>query len=187
MTEYNLSDYTVEIVTDFTEEFINYVVDLYDGRSNEIQELNNNYTAETMRRCFDTGRFNHGFVIIKEGCDVIATLGIDGFRGWGVFSRYLAHKPGKLRVLLGIMWPKIDQHTKGKVIGLCSTHNTSTRNLVAIARRKILSGSASNPLMAITAEVYKNTKVLDSKVMYRGTVQEVITYYTDLIPPFDRV
>lgn len=187
MTESNISDYTVELVTDFTEEFVDYIASICDKRSKEIKELNDNYTSDTIRRCFATGRFAHGFVIVRKGSDVVLTFGIDNFKGWGVIARMLTHKPSGWRYLWGIVWPVIAEHTKGKVIGICSTHNIGRRDVIATTRKKLLERTATNPLMEMAAEVHKNTKMLGFRVMYRGTVQEVVTYYTDLIPPFDRV
>ena len=187
VTESNISDYTVEVVTDFTEEFVDYIASICDKRSKEIKELNDNYTSETIRRCFATDRFAHGFFIIKERGDVVITFGIDNFKGWGVLSRLLTHKPGGWRYLWGIAWPVIAKHTEGKVIGICSTHNIGRRDVITTTRKKLLKRTATNPLKEMAAEVHKNTNMLDFKVVYRGTVQEVVTYYTDLIPPFDRV
>ncbi len=189
--EDNTSDFTVEIVTDYTDAFVDYIVDLYDSRSDSIKELNNNYKAETMKRCFKTGRFAHGFVLVKEQGVLIMTYGIDDFKGWGVFTRLLTHSPSTWKhpygYEFGVVFPIIEQHVKGKVIGLCSTHNVSSRNNTVRICSKRFKKPPTTLLAKLAAEVHKNIKILDYTVRYRSTVQEVVTYNTDLIPPFDRV
>jgi hypothetical protein len=188
--EDNTSDFTVEIVTDYTDAFVDYIVDLYDSRSESIKELNINYKAETMRRCFKTGRFVHGFVLVKERGILTMTYGIDDFKGWGVFTRFLTHSPNTWKYPFGyefgVVFPIIEQHVKGRVIGLCSTHNASSRNFVAIIGKR-LKKPTTTLLAKLAAEVHMNIKILDYKVKYRSTVQEVLTFNTDLIPPFDPV
>ena len=187
-----VSDYTVEIVHDFTPDFIKYVVGLYDKRSKELKELNDNYTAEKIQICFKDGRFKHGFYLIKLQGEVIATLGVGEFRGWAVLTRYLVLKPGRWLFLAGVMFAAVQKEVEGKVIGICHTQNKNSRKISNIITEKLLvkrGYKEYDPLTTIgaTAEFFKHTKKLDYDVMYRGTVQEVVTYYTDLIPPFDRV
>lgn len=186
-----VSDYTVEVVYNFTPEVIDYVVDLCDRRSKELRELGDNYTAERLRACFEEDRFKYGFYIVKLQDEVVATFGIGDFRGWAVITRYIVHKPGKWLFIGGAVFPFIQKELEGKVIGICHTQNKDSRKMRNIMAERLLvrnSGKEYDPLTAkgATVEFLKHTKKLDYDVWYRGTVQEVVTYYTDLIPPFER-
>lgn len=185
-----VSDYTVEVVYDYTPEFIEYVVDLCDRRSKELKELNDNYTSERIRHCFISGRFKHGFYIVKLQEEVLATFGVDDFCGWGVMCRYLVHKPGKWLYLLGVSYPFVEHELAGKVIGVCHTQNRDSRKIRdTMVNRLVIRGKCNRDLLTTigaATEVFENTRKLNYEVWYRGTVQEVVTYYTDLIPPFER-
>ena len=186
-----VSDYAVEVVYDFTPQFVNYIVNLYDKRSKEIKELNHNYTAERIRDCFERGRFKHGFYIVKMQNEVIATFGVDDFKGWAVLTRYLGHKRDKWLFFAGVIYTAVQKELKGKVIGICHTQNKSSRKMYDTVADRVISrckNKSYGPQTSIgaSAECLKKTKILDYDVMYRGTVQEVVTYDTDLIPPFEK-
>lgn len=185
-----VSDYTVTVVYNFTPEFINYVVDLCDCRSKELKELNDNYRSEKIRHCFESGRFKHGFYIIKLHDEILATFGVDDFNGWGVICRYLVHRPGKWLYLLGVGYLFVERQLTGKVIGICHTQNKDSRKIRDTIANRLVTRNRGNCDLQTTigaaTEVFKNTKKINYEVWYRGTVQDVITYYTDLIPPFEK-
>ena len=144
-----------------------------------------------MKYCFDNGRFAHGFYVIKEGDTIVATLGLDNFKGWGVITRYLRHDNDTMvRGMLGLFIYFISQNLNANITGLCSTQNIDQRDLMAVKARllnkRMERYPSNNTIFHATADVMQNCKKLDYNVNYRNTIQEVYTYYTNKIPPFER-
>jgi len=189
-----VSDYTVELTRNFTSEYIDYVCRLCDERSKELKEKNDNYTYERMKFCFDQGRFAYGFYIVKCKDKIVCTAGIDNFEGWAVGTRYLRYNSGT-RALFPVRWllnTIIHDHLNKSVEGFCITQNLDQRNVVGqrLRQQQRIQKAAElygpDSIFAATIEVNNNAKKLDYSVLYRNTVQEVYTFYTDKIPPFER-
>ena len=68
------SDYTVEVTRVFTPDYINYISELYAAKSTTLKEKGENYTEEKIRVYFKSGRFAHGFYIVK----FIGKVTVDG-------------------------------------------------------------------------------------------------------------
>jgi len=184
-----LENYTVEHTTDFTNDYVDYVIDLCKPYSEYGKINRDNYSAETLKRLFSTGRFEYGFFIIKHCGNVVLTFGIDDFKGWAVGTRYLQHldtpEAPFLPLASGIASPYVKQHLGPKVIGMCTTHNVTTRSIFPARRR--LERYTGNNLFGVAAGEVKLMKEVDYPIFYRGTVQKAVTYWgTDLIPPFER-
>lgn len=195
MTDYkyyaDLENYTVERTTVFTDEYIEYVVDLCKPYSEYGKEKPENYSPETIRRLFKTGRFKHGFFIVKHHGKVVITFGVDDFEGWAVGTRYLRHDNDIHASMAPIgagVASKFIYDTIGKdVKGFCTTHNLDARNWIDIGRRRYRDRDGDT-IYGATAREIKNTKKLDYPFMYRGVVQVGYTYWgTDLVPPFDYI
>lgn len=195
MDGFFVSNYTIELTHDYTREYVDYVCRLCDFRSKTLSEKNDNYSYERMKYCFDVGRFAHGFYIIKCKGVVVCTGGVDDFKGWAVGTRYLRHN-NDTNNLLPLRWflgTIIHEHLDKKIIGFCTTQNLDQRNVIGLnekmqertKRRAEQYGPDS--IFAAAIDVNNNTKKMNFPILYRNTVQEVYTYYTDKIPPFERV
>jgi hypothetical protein len=185
----DLKNYTVERTTDFTNDYIDYIIRLCKPYSEQGKINRENYSAETLYRLFKTGRFIHGFFVVKHCSKVVLTFGIDDFKGWAVGTRYLQHldtpKAPFLPLASGIASPYVKQHLGSKVIGLCTTHNVTTRSIFPARRR--FERYTGNNLFGVAAGEVKLMKEIEYPILYRGTVQKVVTCWgTDLIPPFER-
>lgn len=187
-----LSDYTIEATHIFTPKYVDYISNLCDIRSKELKEKGENYTYERIHACFDNGRFAHGFYVVKCHDDIVLTFGVDEFEGWGVGTRYLRYNThNRLFPLSGLMWTFLNNHLRDEVEGLCIAQNVNQRSLQLLPHRRFATGrslpkTAEPNIFEAAIEVANNTKKLEYPVRYRGTVQEVYTYYTDKIPPFER-
>ena len=193
MTNYQyyaaVENYTVECTTNFTDEYIEYIVDLCKPYSEHGKEKPENYSPETTRRLFKTGRFKHGFFVIKHYDKVVLTFGLDDFKGWAVGTRYLRHdndiNAPLTPLAAGIASSYIYDNLRNDIVGLCTAHNIDTRNWVDIGLRKYRNADGDN-IYGIAARTCKGAKKIDQPFMYRGVVQTGYTYWgTDLVPPFD--
>lgn len=195
MTSYqyyaNVEDYSIERTTDFTNDYIEYIVDLCKPYSEHGKEKPENYTPETITRLFKTGRFKNGFFVIKHLGKVVLTFGVDDFKGWAVGTRYLRHdndiNAPMTPLAAGVASKYIYDNMRNDIVGLCTTHNIDARNWIEIGKRKYRDVDGDD-IYGITARESRNTKKLDYPFMYRGVVQIGYTYWgTDLIPPFDYI
>lgn len=190
-----VSDYTLELTRacDYTDQYINYVSMLCDARSRDLKEKDENYRFDRIHHCFVTGKFAYGFCIIKCKGIIVCTVGLNLFKGWVIASRYLRHNDHN-RNLLPIRWlvhEIVDNYLDNTVVGFCTTQNTNQRSFIGISDRRNVRNQRNaikygpDSVYAKTIQVNNNTKKLDYLVWYRNTVQEVYTYYTDKIPPFE--
>lgn len=190
------SEYKLELIRacDYTQEYIESICMLYDQRSKNLKEKQENYTYNSMKSCFKRGRFNYGFCMLKHNDRIVITGGLDLFKGWAVGTRYLRHNPDNSRFLpyRAFLASLIHEHLDNNIEGFCYTQNTDQRNVTGINPRLLhraqINAAKYGPesVSFKTLEVMKNVKKLDYLVWYRNTVQEVYTYYTDKSPPFER-
>ena len=187
---YWISDYTVEVTHNFTPEYIDYIIALCTDYGNTGKEIKINYTEDRLRHNFTSGRFAHGFYVIKCKEKVVLTFGVDEFKGWGVIARLLRHntKGFLIPVLGGVGLPFLYKHLEGKIKGLCWTHNVGARDVGAILAKR-LQKTMPAPIGSViaTAANLNNIKKLDYNIWYRNTIQEAYTFEPIAIPPFDRV
>lgn len=180
-------NYTVEIVTDFTQEFIESVVNMYYPYSTSNNSLSENYSPQRIRHCFAAQRFEHGFVITRYCNDIVLTFGIDDFCGWGVITRYLRHGGGYfVPVAYGVAIPHILSTMSLQIKGLCSTHNINERKIMDVVQDRYRK-SGDSSLLESAASLISKIRTVPYNVVYRNTVQSVCTYDTNMIPPFKPV
>lgn len=185
------SDYSVEVTRKFTPDYIDYISQLYAAKSTTLKEKGENYTEEKMRVCFKSGRFTHGFYIVKCKGELIWTFGVDDYCGWGVVSRMLRHNSSfaLLPVMGAVAIPFILEYLKEEIIGLCGTQNVDKRDLFerGLARRmRLASRMEEDPNNIFTLASHTKYTKLDYDVFYRNTRQQVYVINTKKIPPFER-
>ncbi len=179
------NDYTVDIHTSFTPDFIDYVVNLCEPYSRFGKEKQSNYAPNRIRSYFQT-RFEYGFCIVKYRGDVVLTFGLDDFHGWAVVSRYLRHTSNKNFVpfLYGVAIPHIRKSVSG-IKGICITQNVDQRDIVRITMDRFIQPPKNTTLYANAAEQIQQIRQLNGTVEYRGVEQ--YAYYIPLydeVPPF---
>lgn len=181
----NTEDYTVDIHTKYTPEFVDYVIDLCTPYSMHGKEKQSNYAPNRMRSCFHT-RFQYGFCIVKFKGSVVLTFGLDDFHGWAVVSRYLRHTKENNFVpfLYGVAIPHI-RNTIKNIKGICITQNTDQRDIVRITMERFKQPLKQTLLYINAAEQIQQIKQLNGTYEYRGVQQ--YAYYIPLcdeVPPF---
>ena len=184
----DLKNYTVEHTTDFTIDYIDYIICLCKPYSEQGKINCNNYSAKTLYRLFEAGRFVHGFLVVKHSGNVVLTLGIDDFNGWAIGTRYLTHMPTAtpaIPLVTGVAYPYLRNLLQDKVIGFCSTHNISTRSIISIAKR--FEKHTEHNLYGVAAKEIRQMRQIEYPVYYRGVVQTAYTWWgPNLVPPFER-
>jgi len=187
---YLVSDYTVEATHIFTPDYVDYIVTLCKDYSNTGKEIKINYTEDRLRHNFTSGRFAHGFYVIKCKGKVVLTFGVDEFKGWGVVARLLKHNTvGFLMpVLGGVGLPFLYKHLEGKIEGLCWTHNVGARDVGAILAKRSQTTAPAAPGSVLAMAASRNRiRKLNYNVWYRNMIQEAYTFEPIATPPFDRV
>lgn len=179
--------FSVDIVTDFTPGFIEYVVDLCEPYSRTGKDKKELYSPEKMKACFKLGRFDLGFCIVKYDGDVVATIGIDNFNQWAMMTRYLRHaRTGILEpIFFGVCLPFIIQHFHTTIKGVCWTQNTDKRDLAGVGIRRFTEAQNSEQLYIAAARYSKQIIKLNDPVWYRSVEQQA--FYIPLtheVPPF---
>lgn len=179
----DLTDYEVQEVHDYTPEFIQYVIDLYRPFSESGDPKGYNYTPDKMRQYFQTGRFAHGFYIVKFKGKVVLAFGVDDFDGWGVVTRYLRFDSDFfIPIGFGVGFPYVLRTQKIK--GLCSTQNKDQKDLMGMILRRYSKHRNENTLFGAAARMVSQVRKLDYDVIYRGVIQTAYIYGSDLTPPF---
>lgn len=195
-----VSEYSVDITypKDYTNDYVEYVCQLYDKSSRNLKEKKENYTYETMKRCFNTNRFEGGFVIMEHNNQIVLSGGLDYFKGWAVLTRLLRFnnlsKGSASFPLKGVLYQLAGKKDFVKnAEGLCLTQNLNQRNVAGISQtflkqklHKQAEKYGPESIYAAALDINENTRKLDYPVWYRNTVQEVYTFYTDKIPPFEK-
>lgn len=181
---------------DYTKDYVEYVCRLYDKQSRNIKEKKENYTYETMKRCFNNGRFNCGFFTAECNNQIIAAGGFDYLKDWAVATRILRFNnltKGSVSLpLKGILYQLTYEEFTKKSEGFCYTQNINQRNVVgtrSLLKERLYKQAkkyGSESVYAAALAAYQNTRKLEYLVWYRNTVQEVYTFYTDKIPPFEK-
>ena len=181
-------NYTVELVTEYSPQFVDKITDLYNEYSIRGNLLRENYEPDKIRHCFASGRFKHGFFITRYLDNIVMTLGVDDFHGWGVISRYVRHSYDNSFVPYGygVTLPFVATALKGKVIGVCYTQNKTHKDLTAAIQKRYQEGEMGNEMRMAAAESISKMKKLDYDVFYRNTIQTAYIYNTEQIPPFTR-
>lgn len=185
------SDYSVEVTRNFTSEYINYISTLYGTKCSRVKEKSENYTKERMKFNFESGRFTHGFYIVKCKEQIVWTFGVDDFCNWGVVCRLLKHNSSSslFPVIGAIAMPFVCEYLKDDVVGICGTQNIDKRNLFerGIARRsRVAERMQEDPNNIFTLVSHTKYTKLDYDVFYRNTRQQVYLVNTKKIPPFER-
>lgn len=180
-----LEDYTAEVVTNYTNEFVESIVDLYSQYGSTNNQKSINYTPDRVRHCFHT-RFEHGFYIVKFKGNIVVTFGVDDFQGWGVISRYLRHGDSSFFIPVGhgVGIPFAMQTLKGKIKGLCSTQNKDQKDMMGLIQRRYGNRITDNDLFGAAARLARKVRKLPHDVLYRNTVQEAYVYDSEIDPPF---
>lgn len=163
-------EYTIELHTTYTKEFVDYIVDLCSSYANSGKEKCENYSANRLRANFAT-RFELGFCIIKRGDQVIVTFGIDKFGKWALLARYLRHvNTTEFRpVAYGIVFPFLEKHLD--VDGLCFTQNLDKRDFFGAGARRFSRLKGNSPLHERAVQQVSRIKSVDGVVLYRGVQQ----------------
>ena len=178
-------EYTVELHTSFTPQFVNYVINLCSVYANSGKEKCENYSAPRLRANFDSNRFELGFCIVKRYDDVVVTFGIDKLNDWAVLARYLRHvnttdfRP----VAYGVVFPFLERHLK--VAGICFTQNLDKRDFFGAGARRFSKQIGNSPIHARAAHQVSKIKSVDGVVLYRGVEQHAFYIpYGEGAPPF---
>lgn len=185
----NRDDYTVEVHTSYTHDFIEYVVELYRPYSEGDNLKAENYTPERIRNCFRQ-KFEYGFYIVKFKGQIILTFGVDNFEGWAVVTRYLRHGDKSLFILPlahGIGVPFVIKHLGDRVKGVCSTQNKDSKDLMGAVARRYAKFVDDDNMFGDAAKVSRDLNKLPYTVNYRGVEQVVYVYHSKKqadIPPF---
>jgi hypothetical protein len=180
--------FDVELITEYTPQFIQYIIDICEPYSKYGKDKKDLYAPERIKHCFYSGRFRYGFCIVKYDKEIVATVGIDDFNGWASMSRYLRHaRTGVLEpIFLGVCVTFAIDQFNNKVKGVCWTQNFDKRDLVGLLLQRFAKPQNDQKLYVMAANVVSKTIRIKNPVFYRGVEQEgfYIPFKNEL-PPFD--
>lgn len=186
----NLNDYQIEIINNYTDDFIDKIINLSKLYHSQSRELSENYSRERLYFAFKRGkRFEYGYCLVKHKGKLVLSFGIDNFEGWGVVARYLRYpdKDDDTSLFVpfgyGVAFPYVINNVPN-IKGLCSVQNVTQRDLMGMVFKRYGKHIKENNLLGSASRLINKSRKLPYTVWYRSHEQFVYVYGSIDNPPF---
>jgi hypothetical protein len=152
------------------------------------KDHDDNYSADNLRRQFNSNRFDEGFFVVREEEQPIAFFGLTKHYNWLVITRLIHLKDDRQNFIWGAggryIFPFLDETYSSKYAGVFGCMNGSKATMMSIMIRRLQSTPQTSPRHPLDSY-----KMLPYTVLYRG-VEQAVLYKSfigaDKVPPLER-
>ena len=191
MKSTDYSKFVVECTTNYTPQFIEYVVDLCRDYGIHGKQKAENYTPDRIRFNFNQDRFKYGFYIVKYEGNVVASFGVDQLERWAVIARYLRHTKSNILeswFFFGVCCPFVIEYLQNQIDGVCWTRNMGMQDFTGIIIRRFSNMQKQNYLFERAAKCISKIQQVPGTVLYRGVEQSAhFIPLNQSVPPFKQI